>query len=379
MKNTKLIGTVAALLVTTTAFANTIQTPQGREDLTAVGLGGTQSSTSGSISVESAPAPTSPLTFTPSVQTGVRTVLSGPLTAAGGNNNSVGPYVTPAFELGYKQPNFNLGLSYTLEASGAAGYGSKNESKKFADNLYFQHNPTLSASGGLTEDWKLIAVTDIVVTNSNGQQSSNEYALAFMPEIQHKVNETLSLSVGYWFDRTQNFDSTVGLQTPKKGTAGEFAATEPTEYFASQFKALKDANPNLGLNPTMNGNSGFVRAKIKAGDVNINSYVKAGRSQTISDTGSSSAYNYRWNTDIALNATQELSLNLRYRLQVSDPVETSAVTMLNRGRVIASYALNDVWSLDLTNTFDLTSSKASGSGGVNKYSNENYLGTTVKF
>src|SRR4051794_23168165 len=59
-------------------------------------------------------APASAVSFAPRLFTGVRSELKDNING-GKANHVVGAFANPGFDLGYKAPKFNLGLSYDFE------------------------------------------------------------------------------------------------------------------------------------------------------------------------------------------------------------------------------------------------------------------------
>lgn len=328
-------------------------------------------------STEVAPAAPSALTFSPYVNSGVRSVFTGKFKGTG-ESNTVGPYLIPAAELAYKGSDLKASFTYELEMSSAKGFGDASESRDFSQNTYFAHHPMWSVVGGINPNWKYVLTGEAWIENTTESQANNFY-IAFIPEIERKINDRLSVSAGYFMERETNYDSTIRASEKDfaalaKAQSGKAA----TEMNSSELNSLLNGT-NAGNEPTSTIHSGLLRAKYKFTDsTSINSYVRVGRVFDSTSLQSSQSNLYRFNADLSTTPIEKLSLALRYRYQAVVPEDSSQLTSnLNRGRVIADYELGQNTTIELVNTFD---AKVSGSWTNDwSYANEQYLGLIYKF
>jgi len=310
-------------------------------------------------------APASAVSFSPSVATGLRSYMSGSF-SNNSSANTVGPYVTPALELSYKNPSVTTTLTYGAEITSARGYGGglTGDDRTFSNNTYIEHNPNLVISGGVSENWKINTMADLVIHTDTTQTSETVYKLTFTPDVEFKLNPSLSISAGYLLYRESNFDSSV--QSPV--AAGEGAADKPT--FAAVAPTANGETPYKQLH------AGIVTAKAKLSDeVKLTTYARAGKLS--SNVADKAGYAYRLNADLSTpTPINDLSAQIRYRLNVED-IKGADINYYNMGRLILAYELSTVWSLDLQNTFVVSQKTTKTSKAA--YENESYLGGTFKF
>lgn len=316
------------------------------------------------------------LSFKPGVTVGVRSNL---ITQHQDHANTVGPFVKPALELKVNKQPVTILAKYTLEMSGAKGIGSASEfqsvaknTPSLANNTYYEHEPVIFISGGLSDNYKLNTLVDLIVHQDNEVRKNTWYELNLQPDITYAINPAFSLAVGYHLYRRNYYDGTVASDNTTTGldaSARAAVVKAPKPAFAA---ASTDV---IGQNPLVNVNSAIVTATNQLAEkTKLVSYFRVGRqTSTISNRA---GITYRFNTDLTTSLTKDLSAQLRYRIHVEDYNRAKAY-FYNRGRVILSYALNPSWSLDVQNTFTVEQSTANTSQA--KYTNENYAGATFKF
>lgn len=316
-------------------------------------------------------APASPLTFTPNVFTGIRSFLSGSVTKNRNSTNEVGPFVRPAAEIGFKYPGMTGSLSYGAEVFGGRGMGGGNAGKRdVAEHFYVEHNPVANISVG-QGPWKFNAVADLKwhMVNQSTDQGENYSEYYISPELARTVNDRLTLAVAYTMHRQTNFDGNIG--------AGQLAEANKIEDATVKASKVAAANANLGVNPvqTLHAASLIATVKLGAGS-SLKSYVRAARK--ISNESKNEANAYRFQADFTTSPVKNLSLALRYRLNIENKkLASERTSYYNMGRVIAGYNITDSLSLNLENTFKAAQSTKATSNI--SYENEQFLGATLTF
>jgi hypothetical protein len=327
-----------------------------------------QSITTGSEGVN---APAASSTITPAIATGMRSVLSGRFADNKENNNSVGPFLTPSFDLNYKSAQLALNVFYELEMSTARVFGKGvSGSRSMTENSYFYHHPVLTAAFAFAPNWSLVNLTEGTAMMS-AKDGDKSVGVTSIFDIERKINSNLSIAVGYRLDYSSKF----GQLIEGVGQASTLSAVEGRAALASLSPAVQAQNPNFGENPGSIIHSGIVTAKTKLGKIGYKTYAQAGQG-TAKGPSNSTFYFYRWNNDVSVSPVRNLDLALRYRLNISNPEGAEKGSIGNVGRVIANYALTSQVSVDLSNTFTASQSRDNEAA---TYENENYLGVSYKF
>ncbi|MBN8555339.1 MAG: hypothetical protein J0L93_07840 [Deltaproteobacteria bacterium] len=319
---------------------------------------------SGTVSPQNAPK--SELVASPSITSGVHSVIEGNFSSnKSGNSNTVGPYLSPAINLAYTIDQVKAGINFELEMGTSRGFGSeKNGNRSFSDNTYMDHHPVVTLSVGKTTKFNFLA--DMLWHVDTKANANNFSDLFFNPEVEHRLNPQLAFAVGYVQHRVSKYDT---------------AAVSPTslnsEVGGSVAKPAILPNNNAPVNIL---NAGVVTARVKLSETaKVETYVRAGRLTTNARKNGEdliSANSYRFQTDFTSKPASKLSLALRYRLNIDDR-KANFVTVLNRGRIIAEYALTNAWTLSLNNTFDAITNPARNSKAV--FGNEQYVGLGYAF
>jgi hypothetical protein len=111
-------------------------------------------------------------------------------------------------------------------------------------------------------------------------------------------------------------------------------------------------------------------------DSSLKSYIRAGR--RVSNQADVEANSYRFQSELTTKPLSQLSLALRYRLNIENHKLASEKTgYYNQGRVIAGYSVTDTLSINLENTF--TASQSTKATSNIAYENEQFLGATLAF
>jgi hypothetical protein len=310
--------------------------------------------------------PKTELSFSPSVFTGMRSVLSGTVSGSASDANTVGAFVIPGIEVGLKYPKVTAGITYGAEISSAKGFGpGKAGNRNLSDNFYVEHNPVMTLSAGGNTKFNMLADLKWHIENKDSSLNKSEYFLN--PEVEQKISGNLALSAGYVMHRLSNFDTTFGTRAlnaeiKKAAEEGRAATVVPATAIS-------------GSTPVQTLNAGLITAKINITKATkLVSYVRAGRwnSNDVSKVG----LQYRFNADLTTTPTAKTELALRYRLNLEDKKNTFS-EYYQLGRIIAAYNVNSNIALNLQNT--MTVNKVRSNGSKAEYENEQYLGATYKF
>lgn len=324
------------------------------------------------------------ITFSGQVETGVRSDLRGDY-SNGANNNVVGGYTRPAFGLDLGLDPATVSASYILKAFGGQGFGDANPDTAFRNNIFFEHNPTLIISGDLSDSVSGMVLTDFIWKNVTGDQTSNETDLVIEPSVIYKINNTFDITFAYFFERYENPD---GFATGERGSIeaqsneGILAAVKENDLedaFGQLNNQLNAVNnridsaiaASVGTKETLHAGRVGLGVNLAKG-TRLDTYVRAGR--LISNKGSNGE-NYRLNSDLSTAVGQNLSLKLRYRLNIVDIRSEDTTSYYNRGRVIASYAFSDNLSVDLENEATFYGNP----DAADTFRNEQFLGMTYAF
>lgn len=285
----------------------------------------------------------------------------------------------PELELSWKNSQISISGSYGFEAAGARGFGDRDSegapvvARSFGENTYFKHNPTLLLSGSLNDTFGFRMLADLVFKTHNGQQSDNASELALEPMISAKINPNLSILVGYQLFRVDNMDAATGRGATIE--SGRSFFKEDVMTIQSINQAIIDGTAGL-VGKASNRHVGKVEVDAKLTDtVKVTAYAWAGRRIFTQGTD---LYTYRINADLKLAPAKDLNLSLRYRYNIDDKDATKDnLTNYHLGRVIASYSLTEVLSLNLENEAVFNQAVVGKSAWT--YENENYLGLSYKF
>jgi len=321
-------------------------------------------------------APASSVKMAPGIATGVRSSFEN---EGSGQNNEVGAYITPSFELSYKGPKFNFGLNFELEMFSGKGFGSAKDASGLAKNSYVVSHPVVVAGYKIDPNWALKSVTDTAFKIYN-QADQKNIELASINELQRTINDRLTVSAGYRLD----YISLFGTSLKANGTTADLLENQTVRSAvvagapvnkADLNKAFQAANPNYGENPSIVGHSGLARAVVKISNtVTLNTYVIAGVLNKEQATNTTS-YRYRLQNTLAVSAIKDLDLSLVYRIQWENPKGAADGSLMNRGVVEAAYNLNTNWAVEASNDFIYVNSF----NKKNAIYNETYLGAAYKF
>ncbi len=319
-------------------------------------------------------APKASVSISPTIGTGIRSQLTGKFANSQENANTVGAYVTPGFELGYKGSLVDFSLAYELEMSAARGFGKAvaSENRGITNNSYFYNHPVLSTAIKFNPNIKLNNMTEIAQfmhsDNDAGYRSdkvvseTRTWAITSITDLEYKINSSLSVATGYRMDYEADYGALIGVNR-------QLAAKKSNKAFAA---SSRDSDT-----PSSLMSSSITTAKIKLNDkASLKTYVMVGRNVESSDT-ESKLYFYRLNNDFTLTSIKDLELALRWRLDYANPQGADKGSVSNTGRVIANYALNKNWTANLTNTLKVSDPIANA--GRTGYNNEQYVGVTYKF
>lgn len=306
------------------------------------------------------------------VESGMKSVLNGQIDDL--NNNSVGAYVRPAFDIGLDFSPVDVSLSYILTAVGARGFGDGNSTKAVANNSYFEHNPTLFMSGALTSDWSTSMLVDVVYKNTTGDQSNNELDIVVQPTLTYALTDSVTIGASYFFERYTNQDARGGrtISDDNENLQNARASLSNNSEDAAKSIAITAADAAVESQELLHAGVITVGAKL-ADNVSLTTYVRAGKNFVNKDGADQMAY--RLNSDLKVKPTKDLSLALRYRLNISDDLSSDTRSVYNRGRIIASYAIAKSWALDLENQATYTSNNTK----ADSFKNEQYLGVSYNF
>lgn len=323
----------------------------------------------------SATATKSDLAFSGSVMGGIRSFLSGSLKNTDGAGQTLGGYVRPSFALDYTSNSFTANGYYEFESTGARGFGDGIAEKSFSNNIYFKHNPGVFVTGKLNETWGTTILVDFVLTQFNSDQNSNLSEIGLEPMITAKLSDSVTLFGGYSLYRTHNLDASLVRSSSTEGRSF-FAQDAAEPNFSSINFAIAQATSNLIPN-TMNRHVAKLGADTKlTSSTSLHSYVFAGR-VILNDGSAKDAYVYRIHNDLSTKITPDLSLKLRYRINISDEDNNESTKWNHLGRIIGSYDVTENLSLYLENTAVFSQAKAFNSSFT--YENENYLGLNYSF
>jgi len=324
----------------------------------------------------------SALTFGGSVLSGVRSNSTGSMDGTG-TGATVGPFIRPSLDLGWKNNSVSFSGNYNFETTGARGFG-KNTTKAFGDNIYFKHNPNLFFTGKFNETFGATLLADLNFKTYAGPQKENVSELVLEPMLTAKLNDRVSFGAGYSLFRADNFDAATGRGASlDEGSKGFFSKdiTEAKFSIENINQAITAGTTNL-VPAVMNRHTGIVEVKAKLAEtLSLRTYAWAGRiifNQDKSAGGSADRYTYRINNDLKWAATKDLALNFRYRLTIDHQDDTKdPLTGAHTGRVIASYKLTKTIALDMENTAKFSQKVLNKSKTT--YENENYLGMSYNF
>jgi len=318
--------------------------------------------------------------FGASVWTGARSDLQA-LLAGGNDSHTIGPFVRPLIDLGYNAGKFNFHLGYEFAVSGAQGFGSSNNHKDFGDNFYTFHDPNLNLTAKLNDRWNTNLFADLRFDSYNNKPNNkpgkNELKFEFSPDLEYKFSSEFSVALGYFFERDVFMDATaVSLSSFTE------ALSRAQDAAAPQQKQAATAAIDGARDPYFMLHSAIATAKwaITEG-TNLKVAVRAGRYFTNFTDGAGinqGGYSTRLQSDLSTKVTKNFGLDLRYRLQnyiLSD--SSREMAYYNRGRVIATYALNSKWALKMEDQF--TANQDTRPKKDANYENENYLGVRYSF
>ncbi|MDB5038780.1 MAG: hypothetical protein JWQ35_2308 [Bacteriovoracaceae bacterium] len=303
-------------------------------------------------------APAAPISFSPSVASGVHTDSTKILNAS--HSTTVGPFITPALSIDYKSPTFNLNLGYSVEISGARGFGTA--SRDFGDNTYYDNNPIVTLSGGLSKNWKMNVLLDTHFKFYNNNEAENHTEIFLNPDVEYAVNSNLSFAAGYAMHRVNNFDA---ILTGKSAADDKEGSTQRSAVLPTEAGQSKTNTLHAGV-LTMKNDLGFGK---------LVTFVRAGK--RIGNSANVSGKSYRLQSELGFQSPiKALTGVVRYRFNVEDQ-NTAELKYYNQGRVIGSYALNANWSVDVFH--ELTASQNTQPGVAAEFENESYVGATFKF
>lgn len=323
----------------------------------------------------------SPITFGGSVLSGVRSVSTGNMNGTGAGA-TVGPFVRPSLDIGYKNDSINFAGNYAFETTGARGFG-KGTTRAFGDNVYFKHNPNMFFVGKFNNTFGMTFLADLVFKTYAGPQTENASELALEPMLTAKLSDRVSIGVGYSLFRTDNFDAATGRGASLEEGSKGFFSKDITESFSVEDinQAITAGTTNL-VPKVSNRHTGKIELKAKLAEtVSLTSYVWAGRriyNQDKTAGGKADRFTYRINNDLKLQPAKALALNLRYRFNVDHQDNTKdPLTGYHLVRVIASYNITKALAINLEN--EATLDQAVLNKSMMTYENENYLGLSYNF
>jgi|GEM_PF-5923043 len=312
---------------------------------------------------ETAPKKSS-VAFTGSIATGMLSDFNGNF-KDGANSNSIGAYTNPTFNLTYKQKPLNVLFAYDLTAFGGQGFGSQNTDQAFGNNIYFEHEAFLRIIGTMTPKWKAAMTGYFWNHKGTGDQAGNETDVFFQPSIERKLNDKISVAAAYYYERDSHPDG-LGLSVNSKALDSVKKETDTTEK-------LKDAI-NSGIETTSEYHTGkIIVTTALPGKTKLKTYVRAGK--IFKNKGNDDAFTYRLNSDLTKSIGKNLSLFVRYRLNLNDNRIKNSTSWYNMGRVIADYTFTKNWGVHADNISVISQ----GTDAKTTFENLQYLGVTYSF
>jgi len=324
----------------------------------------------------------SSVTFGGSVLSGVRSVSTGNMNGTG-SGATVGPFIRPSLDIGFKNDSINFAGNYAFETTGARGFG-KGTTRAFGDNVYFKHNPNLFFVGKFNDTFGTTFLADLVFKTYAGPQKENVSELVLEPMLTAKLNDRVSIGIGYSLFRQDHLDAATGRGASlEEGNKGFFSKDIQEANFSIQDinQAITAGTANL-VPAVNNRHTAKVELKAKLAEtVSLTTYVWAGRriyNQDRTAGGKADRYTYRINNDLKLQPAKEFALNLRYRFNVDHQDNTKdPLTGYHLVRVIASYNLTKALAINLEN--EATMNQDVLGKTMMSYENENYLGLSYNF